>query len=188
MNYSKVQLKKKFDTKDFDHGASTLKQLLWYFTSALFFRSGLVPFSVILVWLLKLFGAKIGQDVRVKPYIHIKFPWKLEMGDHSWLAECYIENLAPVIIGKNCCVSQNAILMTGNHDYKSTGFDLITKPIILEDGVWIGASAIVCPGVTAHTHAVLAVGSIANTNLESYAIYQGNPAVKIRERVFNFEG
>lgn len=177
-----VQLQKKFDTKDFDHGASTLKQLLWYFTSCLFFRSGLVPFSVVLVWMLRCFGAKVGKDVRIKPYIHIKFPWKLELGDHSWLAECYIENLAPVIIGKNCCVSQNATLVTGNHDYKSTSFDLITKAIVLEDGVWIGANAVVCPGVTAHTHAVLAVGSVATKDLETYSIYQGNPAVKMRGR------
>jgi putative colanic acid biosynthesis acetyltransferase WcaF len=183
VNRKTVQLQKKFDTKEFDHGASTLKQLLWYFTSALIFRSGIMPASVVLVWILKLFGAKIGQDVRVKPYIHIKFPWKLELGDHSWLAECYIENLAPVIIGKNCCVSQNATLMTGNHNYKSTGFDLITKPIILEDGVWIGANAIVCPGVTAHSHSVLALASVANKDLEAYAIYQGNPAVRVRERV-----
>ncbi|MEO5911734.1 MAG: WcaF family extracellular polysaccharide biosynthesis acetyltransferase [Pelobium sp.] len=182
---NKVQLQKKFDTKDFEHGASTLKQLLWYFCSALFFRSGLVPFSVVLVWLLKLFGAKIGKDVRVKPYIHIKFPWKLELGDHSWLAECYIENLAPVIIGKNCCVSQNAILMTGNHDYKSQSFDLITKPIILEDGAWIGANAFVVLGITVHSHAVLSAYSIATKNLDAYGIYQGNPAVKVRDRVFN---
>lgn len=183
MEHPKVQLRKRFDTKDFDTGASTLKQLLWYFTSCVFFRSGLVPFSVVLVWLLKLFGARIGKDVRVKPYIHIKFPWKLTLGDHSWLAECYIENLAPVIIGKNVCVSQKATLMTGNHDYKSTGFDLIAKPIILEDGVWIGANALVCPGVTAHSHSVLVVASVANKDMEAYTIYQGNPAVKVRERI-----
>lgn len=179
----KVQLQKKFELGDYNHGASALKQLFWYFISALFFRSGLVPFSVVLVSLLKLFGAKIGKDVRIKPYIHIKFPWKLNLGDHSWLAECYIENLAPVIIGKNCCISQNATLMTGNHDYKSTTFNLITKSIILEEGVWIGANAIVCPGVTAHSHAVLSVGSIATIDLDAYGIYQGNPAVKVRERI-----
>lgn len=182
-NKSTVQLQKKFDTKNFEHGASTLKQLLWYFCSALFFRSGLVPFSVVLVWLLKLFGAKIGKDVRVKPYIHIKFPWKLELGDHSWLAECYIENLAAVVIGKNCCVSQHAVLMTGNHDYKSPTFDLITKPIILEDGAWIGANAFVAPGVTVHSHAVLSACSVATKDLDAYGIYQGHPAVKVRERV-----
>src|SRR5690606_10865574 len=124
---NETQLRKAFDTNGFDAGASTVTQLLWYFVSALFFRSGIIPFSAVLVAILKLFGAKIGKDVRVKPFIHIKYPWKLTLGDHSWLAECYIENLAPVIIGKNACVSQNAMLLTGNHNYKKTTFDLMVN-------------------------------------------------------------
>ncbi|RRN76486.1 colanic acid biosynthesis acetyltransferase WcaF [Pseudoxanthomonas sp. SGD-10] len=180
-----VHLKKDFDTKGFDVGASFVKQLLWYFTSALFFRSGLIPASTILVAILKLFGAKIGDDVRIKPYIHIKYPWKLTLGDHSWLAECYIENLAEVSIGKNCCVSQGAMLLTGNHNYKSEGFDLIASPIILEDGVWIGAKATVCPGVTCKSHSILSVASVATKDLDAYCIYQGNPASKTRERVIS---
>src|SRR5690606_29241247 len=131
------------------------------------------------------FGTKIGKDVRIKPGIYIHYPWKLQIGDHSWLAECRIENLAEVIIGKNVCVSQRAMLLTGNHNYKSANFDLITKPIILEDGTWIGANATVCPGITVKSHAVLTVGSVATKDLEPYTIYQGNPAVKVKERVIN---
>lgn len=144
-----------------------------------------MPSSAVLVFLLRLFGAKIGKDVRIKPYIYVHYPWKLVVGDHSWLAECRIENLAEVTIGKNVCISQQAMLLTGNHDYKKTGFDLITKAIILADGVWIGAQATVCPGITAHSHAVLTVGSIATKDLEAYAIYQGNPAVKLKDRVIS---
>ncbi|MFD1628587.1 WcaF family extracellular polysaccharide biosynthesis acetyltransferase [Pseudopedobacter beijingensis] len=182
---NKVQLKKDFDTKGYDIGASFIKQLLWYFTSVLFFRSGIIPVSSILVFMLKCFGARIGKDVRVKPYIHIKYPWKLELGDHSWLAECYIENLETVRIACNCCISQGAMLLTGNHNYKSAEFDLVAEPIILEEGVWIGAKAIVCPGVTCYSHSVLSVGSIATKNLDPYNIYQGNPAIKVRERVIS---
>ena len=151
----------------------------------LFFRSGLMPVSAVLVFILKLFGAKIGKEVRIKPYIYIHYPWKLTIGDYSWLAECRIENLAQVTIGKNVCISQKAMLLTGNHNYKKVGFDLITKPIVLEDGVWIGAKAIVCPGILAATHAVLTVGSIATKNLESYSIYQGNPAIKMKDRIIS---
>ena len=142
-----------------------------------------MPSSAVLVWILRLFGAKIGKEVRIKPYIYIHYPWKLSVGDYSWLAECRIENLAQVNIGNNVCVSQKAMLLTGNHDYKKVGFDLITNPIVLADGVWVGANATVCPGVTAASHAVLTVGSVATKNLEAYAIYQGNPAVKVKERV-----
>ncbi|TZF86221.1 colanic acid biosynthesis acetyltransferase WcaF (plasmid) [Pedobacter sp. BS3] len=180
-----VQLKKKFDTKDYQPGASVFKQLLWYFTSCLFFRSGLIPFSSVLAFILRLFGARIGQDVRIKPYVHIKYPWKFTMGDHSWIAECFIENLDDVIIGRNVCVSQKAVLMTGNHNYKTEGFDLMTGKIFLEDGVWIGAGAMVCPGVHCYSHAVLAAGAIATKDLEAYSIYQGNPAVKVRDRVID---
>lgn len=182
---NQTSLKKDFDKKDFDTGASTLKVFCWYFTSMLFFRSGLIPASSILVVILRLFGAKIGKEVRIKPYIYIHYPWKLTIGDYSWLAECRIENLADVTIGKNVCISQNAMLLTGNHDYKKVGFDLITKSITVEDGGWVGARAIVCPGVTVKSHAVLSVGSIATKDLDEYSIYQGIPAVKVKDRVID---
>ncbi|RZM28726.1 MAG: colanic acid biosynthesis acetyltransferase WcaF [Pedobacter sp.] len=180
-----IQLKKAFDKGDFNAGASGIKVSLWYFTSMLFFKSGLIPFSNILVIILKAFGSKIGKDVRIKPYVHIRYPWKLTLGDHSWLADCYIENLDQVTIGKNVCVSQQAMLMTGNHNYNATSFDLITKPIILEDGVWLCARSTVLPGVTAHSHSVLAAGSTISKNMEAYSIYQGTPALKIRDRTFD---
>ena len=74
-------------------------------------------------------------------------------------------------------------MLTGNHDYTIPSFDYRNAPIILEDGVWIGAKSIVCPGITCKSHAILAVGSIATKDLDAYNIYQGNPAVKIRERI-----
>ncbi|PWS31705.1 WcaF family extracellular polysaccharide biosynthesis acetyltransferase [Pedobacter paludis] len=178
----KTQLNKAFNTGTFQIGASTLKQFLWYCTSVFFFKSGLIPFSNILVFALRLFGSKIGKEVRIKPGIHIKYPWKLTIDDYSWLADCYIENLDWVKIGKNCCISQQAMLMTGNHDYGKKNFDLMVKPITLEDGVWIGASSKVCPGITLYTHSVLSLGSVATKNLEAYGIYQGNPAQFIKER------
>lgn len=182
-NLAKIQLHKKFNKGDFKIGVSSFKLVLWYFTSVILFKSGLMPFSSILVFLLRLFGSKIGKDVRIKPGIHIKYPWKLEIGDHSWLADCYIENLDWITIGRNCCISQKAMLMTGNHNYKKVSFDLLTKPIILEDGVWVGACATVGPGVILYSHSVLSLGSVATKNLEAYSIYQGNPALKVNTRL-----
>ncbi|WP_426328030.1 WcaF family extracellular polysaccharide biosynthesis acetyltransferase [Pedobacter sp. R-06] len=179
---NKTQLYKNFNTGDFKIGASLLKQFLWYFTDVFFFKSRLMPSSSVLVFLLRLYGARIGKEVRIKPGIHIKYPWKLIIGDYSWLADCYIENLDLVRIGANCCISQNAMLMTGNHNYAKTSFDLITKPILIEDGVWIGAEAKVAPGLHLFSHAVLSMGSVATNDLEAYSIYQGNPAIKTRKR------
>ena len=179
----KTQLKKAFHSKTYVIGASKLKIILWYITNMLFIKSGLIPYSNIIVSILRLFGAEIGIDVRIKPCIDIKYPWKLKLGDHSWLADCYIENLEKVSIGKNVCVSQKAMLLTGNHNFRSPSFDLITSPIILEDGVWIGAKAIVCPGITVQSHAVLTVASVATKDMEGYFIYQGNPAVRTKARI-----
>lgn len=169
---------------DWYKSSGTLKKTLWYFTNLIFFKT-MFPFpSSIKVKLLRLFGAQIGIGIVIKPDINIKYPWFLTIGDHCWIGEgVWIDNLAPITIGSNVCISQGAYLLTGSHDYKKSTFDLITKSITLHDGVWIGAKAIVTPGITCHTHSVLAVGSIATSDLEAYGIYQGNPATKKRERV-----
>ncbi|MFM7234888.1 MAG: colanic acid biosynthesis acetyltransferase WcaF, partial [Flavobacteriales bacterium] len=120
----------------------------------------------------------------IKPHVCIKYPWKLSIGDFSWIGEhVWIDNLGEVSIGAHCCISQGAMLLCGNHDFTKSTFDLMVRDIVLEEGVWIGARSVVCPGVHCESHSVLAVGSIASTRLESYSIYRGNPAVKIKERV-----
>ena len=87
-----------------------------------------------------------------------------------------------MIIGDHACISQGAMLLCGNHNYKKDTFDLITDKIILEQGVWIGAQSVVCPGVIARSHAILTTGSIATKDLDDHGIYRGNPAVFIRKR------
>jgi putative colanic acid biosynthesis acetyltransferase WcaF len=166
------------------NAGSVFKRGAWYFTSALFFKTGLFPFYSIKIFILKLFGAKIGKGVLIKPYVNIKYPWFLEIGDHVWIGEhVWIDNLAAVKIGAHVCISQGAYLLTGNHDYKKTGFNLIVKPVAIEDGVWIGAKSVVCPGVICRTHSILSVGSILSSDMEAYGIYRGNPASKIADRI-----
>ena len=164
-------------------GASKTKQLLWFVFGPLLIRNPIIPFSGFRKWVLELFGASIGIEARIRPGVQIKYPWKLKMGDHVWLGEnCWIDNMTHVNIGSHVCISQGAMLCTGNHDYGSPGFELIAKPITIEDGVWIGAKALVGPGITASSHSVLTAGSIATKNLEAYGIYQGNPAMLVKSR------
>ncbi len=175
-----------FNNDWYDVGAPKLKQILWYFINVLFLKSGLNPVSKIKIFFLRLFGAKIGKGVLIKPCINIKYPWKLEIGDHSWIGEnVWIDNLANVKIGKHVCISQGAFLLTGNHNYKKTTFDLMIGEINIEDGVWIGAMSTVCPGISCASHAILSVNSVATKDLDPYEIYQGNPAIKIRSRSIN---
>ena len=165
-------------------GASKAKQILWFFCSTLLVRNPLIPFAAFRKWVLVLFGATIGIESRIRPGVQIKFPWKLKLGDHVWLGEnCWIDNLTDITIGDHSCISQGAMLCTGNHNYKSPGFELIMKPIVLEDGVWIGAKAFVGPGITAHSHSMLTAGSVATKDMDAYSIYQGNPATFIKKRV-----
>jgi putative colanic acid biosynthesis acetyltransferase WcaF len=164
-------------------GASKIKQLLWFVLGAMLVRNPLIPFSGFRKWVLELFGASIGAEARIRPGVQIKYPWKLKMADHVWLGEnCWIDNITDVVIGSHVCISQGAMLCTGNHDYSTPGFELIAKSITLEDGVWIGAKSLVGPGITAFSHSVLTAGSIATKNLEAYGIYQGNPATLIKTR------
>ena len=140
--------------------------------------------SSVKISLLKLFGAKLGKGVVLKPAINIKYPWKLQVGDHSWIGEeVWIDNLSDVIIGANVTLSQGCLLLTGSHDHTRTSFDFISDSILLEDGVWIGAKAVVFGGVTCRSHSVLGLNSVAEKNLEPYTIYKGNPAVPVLTRV-----
>jgi len=165
-------------------GASKPKQLLWYIVNILFFKNSLNFFSGIKVFLLKSFGATLGSGVVVKPGVNIKYPWKLNIGDHVWIGEeVWIDNLSEVNIGNNVTLSQGALLLTGSHDHTKELFNFISYPIILEEGVWIGAKAIVFGGVTAGSHSILGMNSVAEKNLQPYIIYKGNPAVPVLERV-----
>ena len=173
-----------YDNSWYNPGGSMLSRLIWYFVNAIFFKSSFFPVSSLKVLLLRAFGAKIGNGIVIKPNVNIKYPWKLEIDDFTWIGEeVWIDNLATIRIGKNCCISQGAILLCGNHNYASSKFDLITGEIQIENGAWIGAKSIVCPGTIVKSHAVLSAGSLAKGILESYSIYQGNPAVKIKERI-----
>ncbi len=175
----------KFNNSWYDPGANAFKRLVWYCVNAVWINSAF-PISRIKVILLRMFGARIGSGVVIKPHVNIKYPWKLVIGDHVWIGEkVWIDNLATVVIEDNVCVSQGALLLCGNHNYKKSTFDLMVGEIKLEKGVWIGAKATVCPGVTCHSHAVLAVGSVATENLQADKVYQGNPAHFVRERKMN---
>ena len=184
----KVDLSR-FSPNNFDKGAGKMKIMLWYVVNALLVRASWNPLMGMKVALLRAFGAKIGKGLVIKNEVRVKSPWFLTVGDNCWLGEgCWIDNLDRVTIGSNVCVSQGALLLTGNHDYKVASMPYRNAPIVLEDGVWVGANCTVCPGVTMHENSILTVGSVATKDTEANGIYQGNPATKLRERTINDSG
>lgn len=179
---NKVNLSK-FNNSWYNPGNSP-KKILWYFINLIFFKSSFFWPQLIKLLFLKSFGAKLGKAIYIKPNINIKYPWFLEIGNNVWIGEnVWIDNLAKVKIDDNVCISQGAMLLSGNHNYKKSSFDLIIESIHLKEGSWVGAKSVICPGVTVNSHAILSVNSVATNDLEAYSIYKGNPAVKIRDRI-----
>jgi putative colanic acid biosynthesis acetyltransferase WcaF len=161
------------------------KVFAWYFVNYFIFFSR-IPFpSGFKAMLLRLFGAKIGVGLVIKPLVRIKNPWRLIVGNHCWIGEdVWIDNIENIVIGNNVCLSQGAILSTGNHDYSISNFLPRYEKIELEDGVWICGKAVVCPGVVCRSHSILTVNSVATKDLDAMKIYTGNPAMFVRERKF----
>jgi putative colanic acid biosynthesis acetyltransferase WcaF len=159
------------------------KVAIWYFLNYFVLASAFPWPYKLKVALLRSFGAKIGTGLVLKNKVRIKNPWKLVIGNNCWIGESvWIDNLDDVKIGDNVCISQGALLLTGNHDYTRSDFAYRLEPITIEDGAWIGAKTTVCPGVTCKSHSILTVGSVATKNLEPWTICSGNPSQAIRKR------
>jgi putative colanic acid biosynthesis acetyltransferase WcaF len=164
-------------------GAPYWKQLLWYFIGTPLVESYLLPMSALKVGVLRLFGAKIGQGVRIKPGVRVKFPWRLTVGDYVWIGEdTWLDNIAPITIESHVCLSQGVYLCTGNHDWSHPDFKLIPAPIHIQESSWIAAKSVIGPGVTVGRGAVLTLGGVTGRSLEPMTIYAGNPAQPVRKR------
>lgn len=177
-----MQNLKIFENKEYKPG-SFLKRSFWYVFSEIFFNT-FIPFpSIVKLNILRIFGAKVGKYINIKPRVRIKYPWFLEIGDYTWVGEdVWIDNLDIVVIKDNVCISQGAMIISGSHNYKSEKFDLITKKIIIESGSWICAKSVVLQGVTCKKNSILSTSSVAVSELDENSIYKGNPAIKVNER------
>jgi putative colanic acid biosynthesis acetyltransferase WcaF len=174
----------KFNIGKYKNGGK-LRVVIWFFINYYVFNSAFPWPCKWKVALLRIFGATVGNGVVIKTKVRIKNPWRLSIGDHTWIGESvWIDNLEDIIIGRNVCLSQDSMLLTGNHDYTRTDFPYRLAGIHLEDGVWIGAKSVVCPGVVCRNHSILTVNSVATRELDEWKIYSGNPAAFVRERKF----
>lgn len=173
----------KFNNDAFERGAPALKELLWRVIQQGFFGAEWITAYGFKRRILRALGAELAADVVVKPKAKITFPWKLSIGDNSWIGEeAWLLNLDEIKIGSNVCISQRAFLCAGSHNWTKESFDLITKPIIIEDGVWICADVFIGPGVTVGENSVVTAGSVVNKDLPPNMICSGNPCVAIKQR------
>jgi putative colanic acid biosynthesis acetyltransferase WcaF len=177
-----------FDNSWYSPGRSLPVRALWLLVSALFFLTSLPWPSRLKAALLRAFGARIGKGVVVKPRVNVKYPWNLSVGDHAWLGEgVWLDTLAPVRIGADACLSQGAMVETGNHDWSRPTFDLVVKEVVIEEGAWMAVRSLALPGARLASHAVLGAGSVLSGDTEPFGVYLGVPARKTGERFIREE-
>lgn len=180
---SKVKLSEFDPSIGLDRGAGKVKEMLWYLTKIFFFLSALPYPNSFKVFLLRVFGAKVGKGIIIKPRVNIHLPWKLTIGNDVWIGEeVFILNFEPIIIGNNVCVSQRAFLCGGNHDYRVVSMPYKNGIITLKDGVWVGANVFVAPNVAIGEDSVITAGSVVTRSVSPNGIYRGNPATLVKNR------
>lgn len=157
---------------------------LWWLVQALFFKTSPQFMYGWRRFLLRRFGAKVGKGVILRPGVHTQFPWKVSIGDYSWIGDdVVLYSLGDIRIGNNVVVSQKTYLCTGSHKYTSTAFDIFSLPIVLEDECWLATDVYVAPGVTIGRGTVVGARSSVFKSLPAGTICTGSPAKPIRNRM-----
>jgi len=164
-------------------GRSKSWVIVWYLVKIGFISCALPWPNRFKASILRKFGASVGCGLLLKPKVNIHLPWKLSIGDHTWIGEdVMIINFAGVNIGSHCCISQRAFLCTGNHDFRDPSMPFRNAPITIKDGAWVGAQSFVAPGVTIGVDAVIRAGSVVLEDMPDNMICGGNPCAPIKPR------
>lgn len=156
---------------------------LWWIVQTLLFRSS--P-QVLYAWravLLRCFGAKIGKGVKIRPSASITYPWKLTIGDYSWVGDdVVLYTLGNISIGSNSVISQRSYLCTGSHDMGNEQFAITENPIEIGDQCWIATDVFICPGVKIGDGTVVGARSNVVRDLPPRVIAYGSPAKPAKPR------
>lgn len=151
---------KDFGGSDYAKGRPPIVQALWIAISGLIVMRWWCPGTLRLT-ILRMFGAEIGDNVLIRHRVRIHWPWKLRVGDSSWIGEgAWILNLEPVEIGQDVCISQDAFICTGSHHFDSPTFEFDNGSISIEDGVWIAAKSTVLRGVRIGANSLIGAASV----------------------------
>jgi putative colanic acid biosynthesis acetyltransferase WcaF len=168
--------------KDFRGRSKVTVQLWWIVQATLFKMSPQFTYG----WrrfLLRSFGAKIGKDVIIRPSAQITYPWKLTIGDYSWIGdEVVLYTLGEIEIGENAVVSQRSYICTGTHDYTASDFRIYAEKITIGNKCWLATDVYVAPGVTIGDKTVVGARSSVFKDLPENMICIGNPAKPIKNR------
>lgn len=135
--------------------------------------------------ILRSFGAKIGAGTRVYASAKIWLPSNLVIGEHSTIGpRVRVYNQGFITIGARTTISQDTTLCASSHDFTDPHFQLVLRPITIEDNVWIAAEAFVSPGTTVRGGAVLGARGVAVGELSGWTVHAGHPARPLKSRTF----
>lgn len=163
---------------------------LWAVCELLFITNPWQISSTIRIQILRAFGATIGTGVIFRPRTRVKFPWNLKVGSHSWIGEgVWFHNQDTITIGSNVVISQETFMSTGSHAHRRD-MALITKPIVVEDGVWITSRCVVTGGVTLGRSALVKPLTLVDRDVPAAALFGAEGVVGMRfdRRAANLAG
>ncbi|MGB3296341.1 MAG: WcaF family extracellular polysaccharide biosynthesis acetyltransferase [Phormidesmis sp.] len=167
----------------YEAGGSRAKVMLWWLVQAIAFPLSLHTAHWWRCWLLRLFGAKIGQQVMIRPTARITYPWNIEIGDNSWVGDdVVLYSLVPIRLGQHCVISQKSYLCTGSHDISDPRFGLVTGEIVVENGAWIATDCFIGPDVRVGANAVIGARSTVLQTMPPGQICFGTPCKPIKPR------
>ena len=183
MDHKDIQNLDQYKTPEGFRGKSKLTVQLWWMVYALLFRPS--P-QVLYGWrrfLLRSFGAKIGKDVILRPSARITYPWKVSIGDYSWIGdEVVLYSLGEIEIGSHTVISQRSYICTGTHDYQSSDFSIYSKKITIGHKCWLATDVYVAPGINIGDLTVVGARSSVFSDLPSGKVCLGSPAKPIKDR------
>lgn len=176
-------------------GFSSMLSKLFRYTTVFFYylllkplpsRSS-CPFCVKLrTFFLKFLFKSVGQNVNVATGVRFGLGGKISIGDNSGLGEnCYIVAMDEVKIGSDVMIAPEVMILTGNHDFEDPNLLLrlqktLTKPVSIGNDCWVGARAVILPGVSICDRVIVAAGAVVTKSIVEPGIYGGNPARKIK--------
>jgi len=156
--------------------------LAWSLVELVLVQNRLQISSRVRVWALRLFGARIGTGVIMRPRIRVKSPWNLQIGDRCWIGDgVWFHNRDRITVGDDVAISQETYLTTGAHAFR-TDMGLVTNPIVIEDGAWITSRCVVLGGARIGRSAVVSPLTVVRGEVPPNTIVSAPPAVVVGQR------
>jgi putative colanic acid biosynthesis acetyltransferase WcaF len=164
--------------------ANRLTRALWNGVWLVAFRASPRPLYAWRAILLRLFGARLGQEVNCRPSVKIWAPWNLTIGDFVGIGDDVIlYSMDKITIDDYAVISQGAHLCTGSHDIHSPNFQLITAPIRVGSRVWLCAECFIGAGVAIAEGSVIGARGVVMKSIdEPWAVWAGVPIKWIANR------